>query len=182
VYGWIGETVGKSEITATDKKYRFATRRNCSYSPFGAKVTTLYFPVQMELSLHLNSFAKSFPSFGSPAPSTNLRAVGFALFRRKRSTIVGLRSSAAAAVVGAIFRAIDLPRDRPRARACAARSREQFLAVGNDRSFDRFALAMRLASRRVRVEDARRESTSVSIDGAMSRARAAASRDARGRL
>jgi hypothetical protein len=56
------------------------------------------------------------------------------------------------------------------------------LAVGNDRSFDRFALAMRLASRRVRVEDARRESTSVSIDGAMSRARAAASRDARGRL
>ena len=54
VYGLIGEMLSKHEIVATDKKYKFATLRNCSYKPFGRNVTTLYFDVDIELLLNFN--------------------------------------------------------------------------------------------------------------------------------
>jgi hypothetical protein len=55
VYGLIGEMLSKHEIVATDKKYKFATLRNCSYKPFGRNVTTLYFDVDIELLLNFNA-------------------------------------------------------------------------------------------------------------------------------
>lgn len=76
VYGLIGETVSNSEMIATDKKYKFATRRNCSYNPFGKKDTRLYLPVLMELFLNFGSAV----SFGVPTPSTNSLFVGFDFF------------------------------------------------------------------------------------------------------
>ena len=54
VYGLIGEMLSKHEIVATDKKYKFATLRNCSYKPLGRNVTTLYFDVDIELLLNFN--------------------------------------------------------------------------------------------------------------------------------
>ena len=54
VYGLIGEMLSKHDIVATDKKYMFATLRNCSYKPFGRNVITLYFDVDMELLLNFN--------------------------------------------------------------------------------------------------------------------------------
>ena len=55
VYGLIGEMLSKHEIVATDKKYKFATLRNCSYKPFGRNVATLYFDVDIELLLNFNA-------------------------------------------------------------------------------------------------------------------------------
>ena len=54
VYGWIGEMIGKSEMMATERKYRFAILRNCSYRPFGKNVMGEYLPVEMALPLNRN--------------------------------------------------------------------------------------------------------------------------------
>ena len=51
------------QMIATDKKYRFATRRNCSYRPFGKNVAGLYFPVLIELLLNRYAIGRSFVSF-----------------------------------------------------------------------------------------------------------------------
>ena len=61
-------------MIATDKKYRFATRRNCSYRPFGKNVAGLYFPVLIELLLNRYAIGRSFVSFGLSAPRTRAGA------------------------------------------------------------------------------------------------------------
>ena len=99
MYGLIGETVSNNEMIATDKKYKFATRRNCSYNPFGKNDARLYFPVLMELSLNFGSAV----SFGVPTPSTNSLFAGFDFFFNLLDRLDDFRTSplAGAGVPGA---------------------------------------------------------------------------------
>ena len=88
VYGLIGEMLSKHDIVATDKKYMFATLRNCSYKPFGRKVITLYFDVDMELLLNFN---KEFVSRLELIENTLEIDFSFSLLKTEvaRSSIVG---------------------------------------------------------------------------------------------
>lgn len=93
VYGSIGETVSNTEMIATDKKYKFATRRNCSYNPFGTKVTALYFPVLIAFP-RIRPFrppCSTFGAFGCPAPTIKCRVFG-ALSRRDFALALNGRS------------------------------------------------------------------------------------------
>lgn len=88
VYGLIGEMLSKHDIVATDKKYMFATLRNCSYRPFGRNVITLYFDVDMELLLNFN---KEFVSRLELIENTLEIDFSFSLLKIEvaRSSIVG---------------------------------------------------------------------------------------------
>jgi hypothetical protein len=88
VYGLIGEMLSKHDIVATDKKYMFATLRNCSYKPFGRNVITLYFDVDMELLLNFN---KEFVSRLELIENTLEIDFSFSLLKTEvaRSSIVG---------------------------------------------------------------------------------------------
>ena len=88
VYGLIGEMLSKHDIVATDKKYMFATLRNCSYRPFGRNVITLYFDVDMELLLNFN---KEFVSRLELIENTLEIDFSFSLLKTEvaRSSIVG---------------------------------------------------------------------------------------------
>jgi|TARA_X000000368_G_scaffold215073_1_gene169836 hypothetical protein len=88
VYGLIGEMLSKHDIVATDKKYMFATLRNCSYKPFGRNVITLYFDVDMELLLNFN---KEFVSRLELIENTLEIDFSFSLLKIEvaRSSIVG---------------------------------------------------------------------------------------------
>ena len=88
VYGLIGEMLSKHDIVATDKKYMFATLRNCSYKPFGKNVITLYFDVDMELLLNFN---KEFVSRLELIENTLEIDFSFSLLKIEvaRSSIVG---------------------------------------------------------------------------------------------
>ena len=88
VYGLIGEMLSKHDIVATDKKYMFATLRNCSYKPFGRNVITLYFDVDMELPLNFN---KEFVSRLELIENTLEIDFSFSLLKIEvaRSSIVG---------------------------------------------------------------------------------------------
>ena len=88
VYGLIGEMLSKHDIVATDKKYMFATLRNCSYRPFGRNVITLYFDVDMELPLNFN---KEFVSRLELIQNTLEIDFSFSLLKIEvaRSSIVG---------------------------------------------------------------------------------------------
>ena len=88
VYGLIGEMLSKHDIVATDKKYMFATLRNCSYKPFGKNVITLYFDVDMVLLLNFN---KEFVSRLELIENTLEIDFSFSLLKIEvaRSSIVG---------------------------------------------------------------------------------------------
>ena len=88
VYGLIGEMLSNHDIVATDKKYMFATLRNCSYRPFGRNVITLYFDVDMELLLNFN---KEFVSRLELIENTLEIDFSFSLLKIEvaRSSIVG---------------------------------------------------------------------------------------------